>query len=136
MEKRLSYEERMKERRKIISEIDATLLKIKDLNIKMDGKKNEIENLREKMKTVEKEIEAFKKEKSDLEREINDLKEKHMKIGIPVPEGKSEGYEISKGLLGMKRDINIKTTEYLNDEKTKQVYLFYFFFLFICVILF
>jgi hypothetical protein len=31
----------------------------------------------------------------------------------------------------MKRDINIKTTEYLNDEKIKQVLIFLIFFLFI-----
>jgi chromosome segregation ATPase len=121
----------MKERRKIISEIDATLLKIEDLNRKVNEKKQEIENLRKKMKTVEKEIEAFKKEKRDLEKNIRDLKEKHMKAGIPVPEGESEGYEISKGLLGMKRDINIKTTEYLDDEKIKQVIFILFFILFI-----
>jgi chromosome segregation ATPase len=127
MEKRLSYEERMKERRRIISEIDAALLKIEDLDRKVNEKKNEIENLREKMKTVEKEIEAFEKEKSDHEKKINNLKEKHMKTGIPAPEGESEGYEIANGLLGMKRDINIKTTEYLDDEKIKQVFFFIFF---------
>jgi predicted nucleic acid-binding Zn-ribbon protein len=44
------------------------------------------------MKNIEKEIKDLKKKKTELEKKIGSLKEKHLKIGIPVPE--KEGYEI------------------------------------------
>jgi type III secretory pathway component EscV len=90
----LSYSERMKERNRIISEIDPLQLKL--------------ESLKEKTR-----------EKRKLEKKINKLKEKYIRNGIRVPE--NEGYEISNGLLGMKRDINLKLTDKLDDDKIKQV---------------
>jgi hypothetical protein len=38
----MSYEERVKERRRIISEIDVVELEVKDFERRMDEKKNEI----------------------------------------------------------------------------------------------
>jgi hypothetical protein len=128
MEESMSYEERVKERRRIISEINGGELEVKDLEKELEWKIKEIEDYKTKIKNHGKEIKDLEKEKTELEKKIETLKEKHLRIGIPVPE--KEGYEIENGLLGVKRDINIKTTEYLNDKKIKQVFTFLFIFYF------
>jgi hypothetical protein len=53
---------------------------------------------------------------------------------ILVP--KDEGYEIKKGLLEMKRDINLKLVFYLGDDDNKIRQVFFFFFFFFCFIYF
>jgi predicted nucleic acid-binding Zn-ribbon protein len=122
----MSYEERMKERRRLISEIDSVKLKVKDWNKK-------IEEIKKKKKISKKELENIQNEKFQFERQLRELEKTYIESGIPVPE--KEGYEILNGLLGMKRDINLKLTEHLDDEKIRQV-LFYFilFFIYLLVI--
>jgi predicted Zn-dependent peptidase len=119
MGNKLSYEERMAGWRKIVTEIQMVRSKIQELD-------EELENLKKQPEKTEKPSKI--KEKSKLIDKLNRLNQSYIKIGIPVPE--NGGYEIENGLLGMKQDINIKTTEYLNDEKIKQVFIFislYFF---------
>jgi hypothetical protein len=115
----MSYEERMKERRRLISEIDSIELKVKDRNRKIEEIKNK--------KILEKELEIIQNEKSEFERQLKELEKTYIKNGIPVPE--KEGYEILNGLFGMKRDFNLKLTEHLDDDKIREV-LFYLFYLF------
>jgi chromosome segregation ATPase len=101
----LSYSERMKERERIVLEIDS--------------KKSEIEKLNKKIKNLEKELKNWKIEKENLEEMMNKLKEDYISKGIPVP---SEGeYEIRNGLLGIKRDLNLKLIKDLEDKEIQQV---------------
>jgi predicted nuclease with TOPRIM domain len=115
--KNMSYEERMKERRRLIAEMDFVKTKVKDWNRKIEEIKNKIEIL-------EKELKNIQNEKSEFETELKELEKTYI---IPVPE--KEGYEILNGFLGMKRDINLELTEYLDDDKIRQV-LFILFYLF------
>jgi predicted nucleic acid-binding Zn-ribbon protein len=114
----MSYEERMKERKRLISEMDSIELKVKDWERKIEEIKNK--------KILEKELENTQSEKSEFERQLRELEKTYIKNGIPVPE---EGYEILNGLFGMKRDINLKLTKYLDNDKIRQVLLFFYFFL-------
>jgi seryl-tRNA synthetase len=177
----MSYKERTKERRRLISEIDSIELKLKDWDRKTDEinseisdynkkldeikekhdefkmKIKEIENeFKEKIKEFEKKFEekienVEKKpklkiknlekklkdcitEKNELINNINEIKSIYIRNGIPVPEGK--GYEILNGLLGMKRDINLKLTEHLDNDKIRQVlFILFFFILFIYLVI-
>jgi predicted nucleic acid-binding Zn-ribbon protein len=136
MEINLSYLERMKEREKIISEINSIQPKVLQISRKISEIELEIESFKMKIKDVEKEIENrkkkivdHKKEKAEFENMIRDLDEKYVKKGIPVPE--NEGYEILNGIPNMKRDINLKLVGFLNIDKVRQVYcLFYLFYIF------
>jgi SMC interacting uncharacterized protein involved in chromosome segregation len=128
MEQNMSYEERMKEREMIISEIDGVKAEVENWDRKMDEINIEIEGLKQKIKNLHKEQEKHKKEKSKLLKKINDLEAILIKNGIPVPE--NGGFEISNGLLGMKRDINMKLTDYMTEEQIRQVFILFFFFLF------
>jgi predicted RNase H-like nuclease (RuvC/YqgF family) len=101
----LNYSERMKERQRIVLEIDF--------------KKSEIEKLNKKINNLEKELKNWKIEKENLEETMNKLKEEYISNGIPVP---SEGeYEIGNGLLGVKRDLNLKLIKDLEDKEIEQV---------------
>jgi predicted nuclease with TOPRIM domain len=104
----MNYEERMKERERIISEIDATKQKLQDL--------------KEQISNPENDLDTFEKKKSKLEKRFKDLETKYSEDGIPVPEGGE--YEIENGLSGMNRDINFKLTEYLDEEQIRQVFTF------------
>jgi hypothetical protein len=123
----MSYEERMKERRRLISKIDFVKTKVKDWDRK-------IEEIKNKKKISKKEQKIIQNEKLEFERQLRELERTYIENGIPAPE--KEGYEILNGLLGMKRDINLKLTEHLDDEQIRQVlflflFLFYFYFYFI-----
>jgi hypothetical protein len=180
----MSYEERMKERRRLIAEIDSIELKVKDWDRKTDEislkienynkkldeikekhnefkmKIKEIENefkekikefekiIKEKIENVEKEpklkIKNLEKklkdcitEKNELIKNIKEIKSIYIRNGIPVPE--EGGYEILNGFLGMKRDINLKLTEHLDNDKIRQVLfclfiILFYFYLFYLVI--
>jgi hypothetical protein len=75
---------------------------------------------------LEKELKNYKIEKKILEEMVKKLKEKYISNGIPVP---SDGdYEISNGLLGGKRDLNLK---YINfNSLYSNFYIFYFILIF------
>jgi seryl-tRNA synthetase len=92
-----------------------------------------IENLqkkpKEKIKNLEQKLKDCISEKNQLMNNIKEIKSIYIGNGIPVPE--KEGYEILNGLLGMKRDINLKLTEHLDDERIRQVLFYLCFFLFI-----
>jgi hypothetical protein len=105
MDEQITYKERMKERNKILTELNILKVKVEEIKNKIKSEKNELEN--------------FYIEKSELENKIKDLEEKFIKVGIPVPE--DEEYEIVNGLFGMKRDINLKLIKYLEEENVKQV---------------
>jgi chromosome segregation ATPase len=105
-EESLSYEERMRERRRILAEIDE--------------KKSEVEKLNKKINNLVKQLENCKIEKENLEEKINKLKEEYVSNGIPVP---SDGeYEIKNGLIGGKRDLNLKLIKDLGNEEIQQVF--------------
>jgi hypothetical protein len=54
-----------------------------------------------------------------LEKNIKDLDSEYISKGIPVP---SFGeYEIKNGLLGVKRDLNLKLIKDLEDKEIEQV---------------
>jgi hypothetical protein len=80
----------MKERRRILSEIDE--------------KKFELEKLNKKINNLE-----------NLEKKINKLKEEYVLNGIPVPS--DGGYEIKNGLIGGKRDLNVKLIKDLDNKE-------------------
>jgi DNA repair exonuclease SbcCD ATPase subunit len=136
MEKNLSYLERMKEREKIISEINSLQLQVDETNRKISEIELEIKSFKIKIKDLEKEIEIREKkieehikEKRKVKNMMKDLDEKYVKKGIPIPE--NEGYEILNGIPNMKRDINLKLVGFLNDDKVRKVYfLFYLFFIY------
>jgi predicted nucleic acid-binding Zn-ribbon protein len=136
MEKNLSYLERIKERQRIISEINSLQLQVDEINRKISDVELEIEGFKMKINVLEKEIEIRKKkieqhtkEKRKFENMMKELDEKYVKKGIPVPE--NEGYEISNGIPNMKRDINLKLVVFLNDDKVRQVYCLFYLFYFI-----
>jgi predicted nucleic acid-binding Zn-ribbon protein len=108
--KKLSYEERMKERRNIISKIDEIRPKL--------------QHLKEKMENLEKELKVCQKKKLDFEKQISDLEAIYMKDINPVREIK--GYEVENGLPGMKRDINLKLVKHLDEDKIREVFLINF----------
>jgi predicted nucleic acid-binding Zn-ribbon protein len=81
----MSYEERMKERRRLISEMDFVKTKVKDWNRKIEEIKKQIEILK-------KELENTQSEKSEFEKQLRKVEKTYIKNGIPVPE--KEGYEI------------------------------------------
>jgi predicted PilT family ATPase len=110
---------------------------IKDIEKELKEKIKEFEKLiAEKMENIQKEpkakIRKLKKKLTDCIIERKNLKDKIKEIisiyvenGIPVPE--NEGYEISNGLLGMKRDLNLILTGHLSEEEIRQVfYLIYY----------
>jgi chromosome segregation ATPase len=119
MEDHLSYSERMKERTRIISEIDAVKIEITKWDDRINEIKVEIEEFKRKIQNLEEELSTCKSEKETLIEKFTELKEKYIRDGIPVLE--NERYEIENGLLGMKRDINLKIAEYLTDDKVRQV---------------
>jgi predicted RNase H-like nuclease (RuvC/YqgF family) len=106
MGKKSSYKKRMIERRNIIS--------------KMDVIRPKIQKLKENMENLEKQLEACQKKKVDLEKQLGDLEAIYMKDINVV--GESEGFEIENGLSGMKRDINLKLVEHLDEDKIRQVF--------------
>jgi predicted nuclease with TOPRIM domain len=127
MEKNLSYLERMKEREKIISEInsiqskvDETNKNISEIELEIEGFKMKINDLEKEIEIRKKKIEEIVKEKRDFENMMKNLHEKYVEKGIPVPE--NEGYEILNGIPEMKRDVNLKLVAFLNNDKVRQVY--------------
>jgi predicted RNase H-like nuclease (RuvC/YqgF family) len=105
MEKNVVYKERMKIRIKMIE--------------KINGDEKKIEELRKKAEKLRKELSETEAEKKRLENEVAYAKENYVKLGIPVPE--KEGYEVLNGILGMKRDINIKLTKKMDETEMRQV---------------
>jgi DNA repair exonuclease SbcCD ATPase subunit len=134
-EVRLSYEERMEERKKIIVEIDGIKIKIENLSKNMKNIEIKIKEFNDKMRKLKKEIKKCKEKKVNLFNEIKNLEKEYIEKGIPVPSlGK---YEILNGLLGAKRDINIKLIRDLTDDDVKQVStLSYFIYLFIYIFIY
>jgi predicted nuclease with TOPRIM domain len=117
----LTYEERTKQRKSIVSEIDKNKINIEII-------KNKIINAKEEIKKYEEEIKKYEEEKSKLENKIKNLEKEYIEKGIPVP---SEGnFEIENGLLGAKRDINLKLTRNLNDKEIVEVFQLILIFLF------
>jgi hypothetical protein len=117
MEKNISYFERMKKRKEIIDEMDKMSKNIDDLKKQVDGIEKKISDFKEKLKNVNNELNEKMEEKKKLE-------ESYLKSGIPVPE--DGGFEISNGMIGMNRDINIKLTYKLDDHEVRQVFIYYF----------
>jgi chromosome segregation ATPase len=119
MESHISYSERMKERKRIISEIDTIKEEITNCDYKINTIKREIEELKKKIKNFEKELSYYQSEKQKLENKKRDHKANYLMYINPV--GECEGHEVENGLLGMKRDINMKVTDYLSDAEIRQV---------------
>jgi septal ring factor EnvC (AmiA/AmiB activator) len=113
----LSFEERMKERKRIISEINTS--------------ESKLEKIKKKINDLEKQLENSKREKTELENKIINLKQEKLKNGIPVPE--IGEFEIKNGLPEMKRDINLKLVYYLDENKIREV--FFYFILFNLILL-
>jgi hypothetical protein len=135
IENNLSYEERLKERSRLISKIDEIQKKVDCCEKKIKGIKSEIGLYKNKIKKLEVEKQKIKREKWDFTKTINELREEYIKVGIAVPE--NGGYEIENGLSGMKRDINLKLTKFLDDNQIKQVFVyccFFFIYFFLKVI--
>jgi hypothetical protein len=91
------------------------------LNFKINVHCSRVKELKEILKNgefldAEKEKE-YKKEQTEFEDIIYTLGKDLIVMGIPVPQ--KEGYEIKKGLLEMKRDINLKLVFYLSDDDNK-----------------
>jgi hypothetical protein len=107
----MTYEERMKERTDILQEIHESQI--------------QLENLSKKISELKKQVKDCETEKSELEIIIKNLERKYIQKGIPVP---SDGeFEICGGLVGAKRDINLKLIRGLDDEEVRQVLLLLFF---------
>jgi chromosome segregation ATPase len=106
-ERNLTYEERLKERRSVILKINEAKTELKELNNKISDLETELEKLNE--------------EKENFEEKILNLEEELIRKGIVVPE---EGnYEIRNGLLGAKRDVNLKLMKDLEEEDIRQVFI-------------
>jgi L-lactate utilization protein LutC len=114
-ERILSYEERMKERKKIVMEIDKTKTNLKKLNAKMIN--------------IKKELERCETEKLELENKIKNLLEEYISKGIPVPS--NGNFEILNGLVGAKRDINLKLIKGMKDDEIKQVFSIIYLFIYL-----
>jgi seryl-tRNA synthetase len=102
----LKFEERMKVRKEILSKIDED--------------KRKLERLIKKIIDLEKQVKNCEEEKQELEKRIKNHKEKYIESTIPVPP--DGDYEICNGLLGMKRDLNLKLVNDLGDEEIIQVF--------------
>jgi Skp family chaperone for outer membrane proteins len=144
----VTYEERNNQRNSLISLIKESKISINISKGKIKVYEEEIkrlnEEIEEKYKKMNEKIENLKKkampgivkleeEREKLEKEngnencnkdflINTLKKLeniYEKCAIPVPE--KGGYEIKNGLEGMKREINLKLTKYLDITKIRSV---------------
>jgi chromosome segregation ATPase len=112
-ETNLTYEERMKERKRVILEINEAKAELKELNKKISDLETQLRNLN--------------KEKRNFKEIVFNLEEELIRKGIPVPE---EGnYEIENGLLGAKRDLNLKLIRDLKKKDIRQVFILIFSFL-------
>jgi chromosome segregation ATPase len=119
-ETNLTYEERLKERRSVILKINEVKAQLKQMINKISDLETELKKLNEKKQNFEEKILNF-------EEKILNLEEELIKKGIAVPE---EGnYEIRNGLLGAKRDLNLKLMKDLEDEDVRQVFIYVFRFL-------
>jgi chromosome segregation ATPase len=118
-ETNLTYEERLKERKSVLWKINEARAELKDLN--------------KKISDLEKEVEKSKEEKQDVEKKVLNLQEQLIKKAIPVP--KEGDYEIRNGLLGAKRDLNLKLIKNLNDKSIRQVFIYIFSFFIIWFVL-
>jgi hypothetical protein len=105
---------------RIVSEVDAIRKKVDICEKKIKGIKSEIGCYKNKIKKLEVEKQKTKREKWELNKLIKELEEKYIKVGIPIPE--NGNYEIEDGLLGMKRDINLKLGVNLDSEKLRNVF--------------
>jgi protein subunit release factor A len=123
----LSYEKKIEKRNEVkakIEEVQKELEKVKD---KIKNMKNEL-NIG-KGENGEREVEKTKSEECVLEKKIRDLNEELIKIPIPVPE---EGdFEILNGIIGIKRDLNLKLVRGFDDDTTVQVFFLFYFILFL-----
>jgi predicted nucleic acid-binding Zn-ribbon protein len=117
----LTYEERMKERKRIVAEIDEIKKKIEELLENMRNINLKIDEFKNKISDLDKELKNQEKDKRDLENKIKNLEEESLQKGIPVP---TDGnFEIANGLLGAKRDINLKLVKSLGEEEIIQVFI-------------
>jgi predicted nuclease with TOPRIM domain len=109
----MSYEERIKQRNRIISKINATKAEVEKYDEIINKIEEEIYKLNEKLENI-------KNKRQNLTNTLNDLIEELNKVGIPVPE--AGNYETFGGLVGMKRDVNLKLIKYISDvNKIRQV---------------
>jgi chromosome segregation ATPase len=116
----LEYEEYKKKIKDIEKEFEEKINKFeKEIEEKM---KNIQKKPEEKIRKLEKEYSDCEKEKTKISNKMKDLEAILIKNGIAVPE--ELGYEISNGLLGMKRDINIKLTDHMTEQQIRQVFFF------------
>jgi predicted nuclease with TOPRIM domain len=118
----MSYEERINQRNRIISKINATKAEVDKYDEIINKIEEEIYKLKEK-------LEITKNEKQKLTNSLNDLKEELIKVGIAVPE--AGNYETFDGLRGLKRDVNIKLIKYISDVKKIRQVLINFIYLFV-----
>jgi hypothetical protein len=102
----LTYEDRMKEREKIL--------------LKIDKEKTKLGNLNMKIADIEKQLNYYKLEVFELESNIKNLQDEFMQKGIPVPLGGN--FEISNGLVGVKRDLNLKLIRDVGEKDMRQVF--------------
>jgi chromosome segregation ATPase len=115
----LNYSERMKERRKSILKIDEIKVEVEKWSENIRNMELKIKELNNEINNVEKEKEKALEEKLKLENKIKDLDSEYISKGIPVP---SDGdYEIKNGLLGGKRDLNLKLIKELENKEIEQV---------------
>jgi chromosome segregation ATPase len=112
-ETNLTYEERMKERKSVLLRINEAKSELKELNRKISDLETQLRNLN--------------KEKRNFEIKILNLEEELIRKGIAVPEERN--YEIENGLLGAKRDLNLKLIKDLKEEDIPQVFILIFSFL-------
>jgi hypothetical protein len=116
----VTYERREMERREIISKIEECDFLIEEYEKKVKNFRAEINDLEEQVKIIQESLEDVESKKHQIELEKKYLEKEYSDSGIPVPDSKD--FNITDGLLGMKRDLNLKLVKHLSDDKIRQVF--------------
>jgi seryl-tRNA synthetase len=123
MEELFCYEERIRIRKKLISKIDNIEQEMEVCSQKIKDNNKEIEELKNKIENLEENIVKEEEKKKKFRKLLFEIKGEYVSKGIPVPEdGK---YEIENGIVGMKRDINVKLMKNMFDDDLRHVFLFF-----------
>jgi hypothetical protein len=118
MENCFTYKDRMNERQRILSQMNILLQKLKDCDEKINNLHSQY-NRKKKRENIEKKLQEYDKERLELEYKLTKIRNEYIGGGIPVP--RRGGYDIENGLLGMKRDLNLILTGYLEEDEIIQV---------------